>query len=187
MLRLPGGEVHPVDGGDQSDGIAHGSGVHIVLDKFRGYHQRPGGQVGQAPGHTGVEDQIHAEMQAENLSSHGGVDLAHAACTGQNARCGLKEGDAGHGFHHGQVPGAGQGVELGGHGELQCDIHTLFQLLADCIEVSGIDYGNWRFAGSKIAQNPGRINRTGGKDACQGNGDWVQWDKQPISEAERDG
>ena len=133
VFRLPGGEVHPVDGGHQSDGIAHGRGVHIVLDKFRGNHQRPGGQIGEASGHTGVENQIHAEVQAENLGGHGGVDLAHAAGAGQNARRGLKERNAGHGFHDRQIPGAGQGVELGGHGELQCDIHTVFQLLADCM------------------------------------------------------
>ena len=33
-LRLPGGEGHLVDGGDQPDGVSYRGGVHVVLYEF---------------------------------------------------------------------------------------------------------------------------------------------------------
>ena len=122
-LRLPGGEGHLVHRGHQADGVPHGGGVHIVLDELRRHDQRAGGQVREAPGHTGVEDQIHAIPQAQQLRGHGGVHLADAAGAGQNVRGNLKDGNAGDGLQRRQLPGARQGMELRRHGKLQGDFH----------------------------------------------------------------
>ena len=122
-LRLPGGEGHLIHRGDQADGVPHSGGVHIVLDEFRRYHQRAGGQIREAPGHAGVENQIYAVPQAQQLRGHGSVHLADAAGTGQNVRGNLKYGNAGDGLQRRQLPGARQGMELRRHGELQGDFH----------------------------------------------------------------
>ena len=77
-----------------------------MLDELRRHHQRAGGQVRQAPGHAGVEDQVHAVLEAQQLRSHGGVDLADAAGAGQDAGRRLEDGDAGDGLRRLQVPGS---------------------------------------------------------------------------------
>ena len=94
-----------------------------MLDKLPGHHQGAGGQAGGAAGDAGVQNQIHAVFQAENLCRHGGVYLADAAHTGGQPLAQVVKGHAGHRLKRLQLPRAGHGPELHGHGELQSDLH----------------------------------------------------------------
>ena len=126
MLRLPCGEFHPVHRGHQPNGIAHSGGIHIVLDEFIRHHQTAGGQIRQASGHPGVQDQIHAVFQAQDLRRHGGVYLADAAGAGDDPRFCFIKGNAGHGFKGCPVFCPRQGVQLRRHGKLQSDFHHVW-------------------------------------------------------------
>ena len=97
-----------------------------MLDKFGGDYQRAHRQIRQASGHTGVEDQIHAVFQAQDLRRHGGVYLADAAGAGDDPRLHLKKRNAGHGFKGCPVSGSRQGVQLRRHGKLQSDFHHVW-------------------------------------------------------------
>ena len=125
LFKISGGEVHPIDGGDQSDGVAHAGGVHVVLDKFFRQHQRADGNLIKAARHTGVEDQIHAVFQAQDLRRHGGIHLADTAGAGNDPRCSLVERHTGHGLKCLQLLGPRQGMKLRRHGKLQSNFHYI--------------------------------------------------------------
>lgn len=112
VLRLPGGEDHPVHRGDKTDGIAYGGGVHVMLQKRRRHHQGSGGKIGEAAGHPRVYDELHTVAQTQDFRGHGGVHLAHAAGAHQDIRSDLIEIHAGNRLKGGETGGTGQSGKL---------------------------------------------------------------------------